>query len=387
VDLDRAFAEAGSIAAVRQRERGMFASLTRGARKAVIFGCGPLGKIILNGALAAGVDVLAFADNNLRLQGGTFNGLPVMSPAEAVSAFGGEAYFALGVFNNSKPRQQLRDLGCDRIVPYAAFLWQYSTSMPDPLGLDLPHRTIDAAADVRAAYELLWDDRSRHEFAAQIAWRCSLDYSVLPQPDNPSEIYYPTELMRLSDREVLVDCGAFDGESIDQFRRKTLGAYRHIFACEPDPANLSVLDRFIQRLPDEDRRRVTVWPFAIGDHDGVVHFEAAGTVSSRVTDEAGGVSVEMRRLDSVIDGIEPTIVKMDIEGAEPGALSGAFDTIRQARPILAVCAYHKNEHLWTLPAIIHAALADYRISLRRYAEECWETVYYAIPPERVIDAA
>jgi hypothetical protein len=78
---------------------------------------------------------------------------------------------------------------------------------------------------------------------------------------------------------------------------------------------------------------------------------------------------------------------MDIEGAEPGALSGAFDTIRQARPILAVCAYHKNEHLWTLPAIIHAALADYRISLRRYAEECWETVYYAIPPERVIDAA
>jgi hypothetical protein len=26
---------------------------------------------------------------------------------------------------------------------------------------------------------------------------------------------------------------------------------------------------------------------------------------------------------------------------------------------------------------------DYRIFLRRYAEECWETVYYAIPPERV----
>jgi hypothetical protein len=30
-----------------------------------------------------------------------------------------------------------------------------------------------------------------------------------------------------------------------------------------------------------------------------------------------------------------------------------------------------------------AALPEYHIFLRRYAEECWEMVYYAIPPERI----
>lgn len=78
------------------------------------------------------------------------------------------------------------------------------------------------------------------------------------------------------------------------------------------------------------------------------------------------------------------MIKMDIEGAELDALRGATETIRTARPILAVCAYHKCEHLWTLPSTISAVLPEYQISLRRYAEECWEMVYYAIPPERVI---
>jgi hypothetical protein len=40
-----------------------------------------------------------------------------------------------------------------------------------------------------------------------------------------------------------------------------------------------------------------------------------------------------------------------------------------------------------LPQIMKAALPEYQISLRRYAEECWETVYYAVPPERAIDDA
>ncbi len=384
MDLDQAFAEAGSGPVVRKREREMFGSLTRGARKAVIFGCGPLGRILLEAARAAGVDVVAFADNNVKLQGRTLNGLPVMSPAQAVTAFGRKAYFALGVFNNSKPRQQLRDLGCDRIVPYAAFLWQYSASMPDPLGLDLPHRILDASTAVRAGYDALCDDRSRQEYAAQIAWRCSLDYSFLPPSDDPAEIYYPAELMRLLDREVLVDCGAFDGESIEHFRRKATPLYEHIYACEPDPSNLEALSRYAEQLPVSERPRVTIWPFAIGDRNGVARFEAAGTVSSRVTNAAEGVEVHMRRLDTLLDGVNPTIVKMDIEGAEPAALAGAFDVIRRARPVLAVCAYHRNEHLWTLPTILKSVLADYRISLRRYAEECWETVYYAVPPERAI---
>ena len=50
---------------------------------------------------------------------------------------------------------------------------------------------------------------------------------------------------------------------------------------------------------------------------------------------------------------------------------------------MAVCAYHSCDHLWKIPALLKAANPDYHIFLRRYAEECWETVYYGIPPERL----
>lgn len=96
------------------------------------------------------------------------------------------------------------------------------------------------------------------------------------------------------------------------------------------------------------------------------------------------MEVECRRLDSIFSGEEcPTLIKMDIEGAEVEAILGAARIARQSRPVFAVCAYHRCEHLWTLPKLLKAANADYRIYLRRYAEECWETVYYAVPPERL----
>jgi FkbM family methyltransferase len=235
---------------------------------------------------------------------------------------------------------------------------------------------------MRAGYALLSDERSRREFAAQIAWRCTLDYSRLPAPDPPSTMYFSPDVVRLGERESLVDCGAFDGDSIRMFLERTGGRFAHIYALEPDASNRSALLAFLETLSACDRARVSVLPFGLSDTTGSVSFDGSGTVGSRITGAGGSAVIECRRLDDLLDGQPVTIVKMDIEGAEPAALRGAIRTIRRARPVLAVCAYHECRHLWTLPAIIQEALPEYRILLRRYAEDCWETVYYALPPER-----
>jgi hypothetical protein len=74
---------------------------------------------------------------------------------------------------------------------------------------------------------------------------------------------------------------------------------------------------------------------------------------------------------------------MDIEGAELDALAGAGDIMAHSSPVMAVCAYHQCNHLWIIPRILKSANPNYRIFLRRYAEDCWETVYYAVPPDRL----
>ena len=271
-----------------------------------------------------------------------------------------------------------------RAVP--CVLLKYASALPDAVGLDLPHRIVSQSNDIRAGFLALADARSKSEFAAQIAWRCSIDYGVLPEHDPPGEMYFPTALYSLGADEVLVDCGAFDGDTIRMFRQRTADRFVHVYACEPDPRNREALDEFLSGLPAGTRHRVTVMPFAIGDRKGPVGFDASGTVRSRVTGQAWDGPVEGRRLDDLFAETSPTIVKMDIEGGEPAAIAGAESMIRRARPVVAVSAYHKCEHLWTLPVQMQQVLPDYRLVLRRYAEECLEAVHCEAPPERSIDS-
>ena len=382
--LDRVLAELGPADDLRPREHGAFDAIARGATDAVIFGSGALGRILLAAARASRVPVVAFADNRKGLWGTDIEGVPVLAPAEAVARFNSRAYFLIGVFNSAAPMRQLRDMGVQRVVPYPAFYWKFAATIPWAPGVELPSRIVADAAAMRQGYACLHDDKSREEFAAQIGWRCTLDYARLPAADPGADIYYAPELVRLSGDEVMVDCGAFDGDSIRLFAARTGGRYRHIYACEPDAQNRRALGTFVESLPADERRRVTVLPYAVGARDGVVHFNTSGTAGSHMTADAGTDAIDCRTLDTLMADAAPTFVKIDIEGAEPDALHGAAETLRRCRPILAVCAYHVSEHLWTLPAIIKAAVPDYRISLRRYAEECWEMVYYAVPPERAI---
>ena len=382
--LEQALADLGSEESLRRFESSIFTSIAGRSSKVVIFGCGYLGRLTLSGARGAGLEVAAFADNNQATWGQLLDGIPILAPAAAVSEHNRDAFFVVAIYNGTSPRTQLQDLGCQRIVPYPIFFWQFATYMPGEYRLSLPHQILARVEEIRAGHARLGDSQSRKEFAAQIAWRCSLDYSRLPPPEPASEMYFPRDIVRLTDNEVLVDCGAFDGDSIRAFLGRTSRSFRQIYAFEPDATNRRALERYLSSLPDCERDRIAVLPFGVSDHNGMVYFDASGTAGSRVTMDQSTDSIECRRLDDALDASQVTIIKMDIEGAEPAALRGATATIRAGRPILAVCAYHKCEHLWTLPTIISAALPEYQISLRRYAEECWETVYYAVPPERVV---
>ena len=272
-------------------------------------------------------------------------------------------------------------------MPYPVFFWKHWESLPQEERLELPQRILEQAGQIPSAYELLADDASREEFRAQIRWRCLMDYDCLPAHDPAADMYFPPDLMRLSSDEVLVDCGAFDGDSIKLFLEKVAGRFHKIYAVEPDPANLRALAACIAAFPAEVAAKITVLPYALGRESGTVRFSAEGTVGSKVAAAADGGSfeVECRALDGVLGTEEcPTIIKMDIEGAETEAIPGAEKTIARCRPILAICAYHRCDHLWRIPKLLQAANPGYRIFLRRYAEECWETVYYAIPPERLV---
>ena len=359
------------------------------ANRVVVFGAGYLGRLAVSGLQTAGTHPLAICDNNSRLWGTEIDGLPVLSPQEAAERYRSNAAFVIGIYNPRRVKEQLQHLRCERIVPYPVLFWKYWQSMPKEDRLELPQRIMDCAADMRTAYELLADDLSRKEFLGQIRWRCRMDDSCLAPPLAPADMYFPQDLFHLLPTEVLVDCGAFDGDSIQTFIDKTRGRFCRIFAIEADAANVSALRQYCASIPAELACKITIMPYAVGRHDGKVRFSADGTTGSRVVvDNGASQEIECRSLDNALGYaspalIKPTFIKMDIEGAEPEAIQGAGKIAANCRPVMAICAYHKCDHLWIIPKLLRAANSDYRMFLRRYAEDCWETVYYAVPPERL----
>lgn len=69
---------------------------------------------------------------------------------------------------------------------------------------------------------------------------------------------------------------------------------------------------------------------------------------------------------------------MDVEGAELETLKGAKNIICRDKPKLAVCIYHKPEDMTDLPIYIKSLVPEYKLYVRHYSEEKYETILYAI---------
>ena len=109
-----------------------------------------------------------------------------------------------------------------------------------------------------------------------------------------------------------------------------------------------------------------------------MHFNACAGRNSHLSPT--GTAVEATDLDSLLQGAPVTLLKMDIEGSESKALTGAAHTIITWRPKLYVCAYHRNEDLFSLPLQILNLCPDYKLYFRHSPYiPAWESNFYCIP--------
>jgi FkbM family methyltransferase len=125
-----------------------------------------------------------------------------------------------------------------------------------------------------------------------------------------------------------------------------------VVAFEPDPTNVAVLHENLSR---NDLTEVDVIPVAVWNHSGHVTFQRSAAESPEVSSRrgtvvgsngeapgSGRIKVEAVSLDEFArDHRLPTMIKIDVEGAEAEALQGAGSLIAQTRPILLVEVHHQ----------------------------------------------
>jgi FkbM family methyltransferase len=392
-EVDRLLSE--PIRVCVHREQFAFDEASLGGRRTIVlFGAGRLGRRTLRALRQVGESPVAFSDNAESLWGTRVDGLEVLSPDRAAARYGEHAVFVVTIWRAGGPhrfeqtRRQLGVLGCRYVVPVVILAWKYADAMLPHYCLDLPHRALDEAADVKRAFALLSDARSRAEFAAQLRFRLLGDLDGLPHPDSEPQ-YLATGIFSSRDDEVFVDGGAYDGDTL----RSVIAAgrqFREYVALEPDPANFAALQRYVAGLPGSLRERVKPLPFAAYSVKTRMRIEDGGSASATLVPATGperATDVECVPLDEICADRPLTFLKLDIEGAEPEALAGARTTIARDRPVIAVCVYHRQNHLWKLPLLVESTVTEYRYYLRPYNEEGWDLVCYAVPSERGMTAS
>jgi FkbM family methyltransferase len=171
--------------------------------------------------------------------------------------------------------------------------------------------------------------------------------------------------MAVQPGDVVLDCGA----NVGVFTRPALdrGAAL-IVAIEPAPENLECLRRNFKA--EIESGRVLVYAKGVWDREDVLPLSvqignsASDSLMVKHTGETRVVNVPLTTIDHLVEEINlPRVdyIKMDIEGAELKALEGAQRTLAKWRPRLSLAAYHAPDHPGQIPALVHKALASYRM--------------------------
>jgi FkbM family methyltransferase len=354
-------------------------------RQVVLFGAGTLGRRALPLLSSLNSAVLAFTDNNPASWGTQIEGITVISPKEAASLFGQSALFIVTIWNDrhwfSETHAQLRSLGCTLISTYAPLYWRFPDSFLQLLFLnEPPHRVYEDSDAVLRAEQIWADSLSQQIFQANILWRALGE--ALEMPGRPEmSTYFPRDIFSLNESDLLLDCGAFDGDTIRQ-ALETAQCPMDVYAIEADAISYARLHAFADQIRREIRNRIHLYPCAVGRKRGLVYFDPTESLISKASNQ--GTAVEVFPIDELFADTRLTFIKMDIEGAEYEALQGAAKVIQRDRPILAICVYHTQRDIWRIPLLVRDMAPDYKFFLRAYEGDGFQTVMYAVPPDRVL---
>lgn len=168
------------------------------------------------------------------------------------------------------------------------------------------------------------------------------------------------------EKAIVVDGGAYIGDSIQPLCKAIGKKIHHYYAFEPDIESNEVLNKLPINCELYDK--LTVIKKGLWDKDECLYFDSPEdkrTASFECSHSVEvGEKVDVQKLDTLEFEADADIyIKMDIEGSELKALMGAENLIRTRKPSLAICVYHKANDLINIPLYLKELVPEYKIYL------------------------
>lgn len=225
--------------------------------------------------------------------------------------------------------------------------------------------------------DILKDEKSKKiVYTILKSWLDKLEYPDIFNEIYTDDQYFPEHIIKLLDKEIFLDAGAYDGDTIKEFLIRTDKKFEKIIAYELDKNCFIKLKENFNTLDNNLMNKIDLYRLGVFDENKKIKYNAnsASSAISSTANEEG----EVVKISDHLENRKVTFIKMDIEGAELNALIGAKSIIQEHKPKLAICIYHKPSHLWEIPLYLKSILPEYKIYIRHHSSLEFETVCYAV---------
>lgn len=134
-----------------------------------------------------------------------------------------------------------------------------------------------------------------------------------------------------------------------------------IFAIEPLPENFDYLKKVVQL---NDFKNVRLLQSACGATNGEIFFsEGETTLQGHITQDNTALKVQIATLDSIIEkcNMLPSLIKIDVEGAEIDVLEGFTENIAKANPVMIIELHNPRQDRLVADFLIRHDYTIYRL--------------------------
>lgn len=218
---------------------------------------------------------------------------------------------------------------------------------------------------------LLADGFSKETYQRMIDFR--QDRKKFPRYSE-NDIYFVKNIIKIKDNSVFIDCGAYVGDTIERFIKR-YGKYKTIYAFEPDLLNCKKMQQMIMKY---NWKNINILQCASWSSNTILRFtNDSFTKTGNSISEEGKTQINADSIDNILKG-GVDLIKMDVEGAELESLKGAQKTILTYKPQLAICIYHSDQDMISIPLYIHELCPDYKLYVRHHTCNLSDMVLYAV---------
>ncbi|MDE2524636.1 MAG: FkbM family methyltransferase, partial [Methanocorpusculum sp.] len=173
---------------------------------------------------------------------------------------------------------------------------------------------------------------------------------------------------------LVIDGGAYTGDSVLSLCSAISQYVLEYYAFEPSITSFNSLNKNPKSCCGHYGKLIplnlclsdcnNVVKFSLGnitDRDNQIHMldDGEDVICDKNVEIISTVALDNMSFDESCD----IFIKMDIEGSEMKALNGAEKLIRERKPNLAICVYHKPNDIVDIPLYLKSLVPEYKIYL------------------------